>query len=223
MVHGSMKIIRNLLFVINFIFVICGIALIIVGALGTKKDMTHFLDNKYITVPYILIVLGSVIFVISFFGCWGAMQENHFMVMVFALLVFVLMMIELAGGIAAYFYKGEVEDFLRMNMNESLAQQREESVKIWNFIQYQFECCGIDGARDYMKLNLKIPNSCCKDNAPCTETDAFQGCFSQVLELVKGSITIIGGVAIGIAVVELLGCMFALCLAHAIKKDQERR
>ncbi|XP_015905099.1 CD63 antigen [Parasteatoda tepidariorum] len=219
----GIKFVRHVLIAINFIFVLCGIALIVVGALGTKQDMTHFMDSKYLTAPILLCAIGGVMFVVAFLGCCGALRYNHFMVMAFAVLVFIIMIIEVGGAAAAYYYKGQVEDFLRKNMNTSLAQQRSQSVKIWDMVQYRFKCCGIDGPEDYVKLNLKIPDSCCKSNKDCSEAESWKGCFSQMLELTKGNITIIGGVAIGIAAIELIGCLFALCLARSIKKYNEDR
>nr|XP_015905093.1 tetraspanin-6-like [Parasteatoda tepidariorum] len=232
----SKRVIRYILFIFNFLFVICGLALIAVGAVGTTKDMTHFLNNKYISVPYIIIAVGCVIFVVAFFGCCGALKYSHFMISIYGLLIVAIVVIEVAGGITAYLHKGEVEDFVKQSMNESLAQQRKDSIKIWHFVQSNLLCCGIDGAKDYAALNIKIPRSCCKfteegciriemcPDEDCPETDAWkQGCYPRMIYKIKESIEIVGGVAIGIAVVELVGCMFAWCLAHAIKKDDERR
>ncbi|XP_015905086.1 CD63 antigen-like [Parasteatoda tepidariorum] len=222
--RSSMKCIRYVLFVFNLVFVICGLVLIVIGAVATKRDLTEFMDNKYLSLPYILIAVGCGIFVIAFFGCCGALKYNHFMVTIYGLLILLIMVVEVAGGITAYLHKGEVEDFLKSSMNESLAQQRKDSMKIWDQMQSKLQCCGIESANDYSKLKLKVPNSCCKGNKDCSPESAWKmGCYPQMFEIAKESIEIIGGVAIGIAVIELLGCMFAWCLAHAIKKDDERR
>ncbi|XP_015905098.2 CD63 antigen-like [Parasteatoda tepidariorum] len=220
----TMRKVKFILVLINFIFVVCGIALIAVGVLGTKKHMTEFLDSKFLTAPVICIVVGCVMFVVAFLGCCGAIRHNHFMVIAFAVLVFILMILEVAGGVAAYYYKDEVQDFLKKNMYVSLIQQKEGSVEIWDELQYEFECCGVEGPDDYTKMNFKVPNSCCKDNAECSESNAYtKGCFVQLHDKIKKNITIIIGVAIGIAAIQLLGFLLALCLAHRIKKDNEDR
>lgn len=62
-------------------FQICGIALIIIGALVHNETYTYFLNSKYVTAPNILIAIGCIIFVLAFLGCCGAVKENHCMVM----------------------------------------------------------------------------------------------------------------------------------------------
>lgn len=223
MVQGSMSCIKYLMFVFNFIFVICGLVLIIVGALVTSPNYTQFLNSKYVTAPVILIVVGVVIFLVAFLGCCGAVKENHCMVMTFGLLLFLIVIVELAGGITAYMYRSEVKDFLKQNMNSSIAQQKKDAVKTWDEMQSKWHCCGVDGPQDYVANNVSIPTTCCAPPVDkCEEGKAFSdGCFPKLLEEVKQKIGIIGGVAIGFAVIELIGCMFAWCLASAIKRDYE--
>nr|XP_042897256.1 CD63 antigen [Parasteatoda tepidariorum] len=179
------------------------------------------MDSKYVTAPTILIVVGCIIFVVAFFGCCGAVKENHCMVMTFGLLVFVIFVVELAGGISAYMYKGEVKDFLKQNMNDSLVQQKKDALQLWDEMQSKWKCCGVDGPQDYTNVGITIPKSCCEPGTDTCQQPFIKGCFPQMLEKVKGAITVIGGVAVGLAVVELLGCMFAWCLASAIKRDYE--
>lgn len=62
---------------------VAGIALIVVGAiplfnLSDIKDA--FPENHPEIVPIIIVVLGSIIFIISFFGCCGAIRESSCMV-----------------------------------------------------------------------------------------------------------------------------------------------
>lgn len=62
---------------------LCGIALIAVGVVflinyGPIKDA--FTEQSVNVAPYLFIVLGVTIFIISFFGCCGAVQESHCMI-----------------------------------------------------------------------------------------------------------------------------------------------
>nr|XP_015905087.1 leukocyte surface antigen CD53-like [Parasteatoda tepidariorum] len=225
MIIGA-KLTRYLLIAINVIFVICGIAMITVGALGTKQDMTHFLGSKYITAPIICIVAGCIMFLVSFFGFYGALKYNHVMIMVFALLVFIIMILEIGGGIGAYLYREKTEAFLKKNMEESLKQHQNDTLKFWNAMQSRLECCGVNGPSDYETHNYPIPGSCCKGsagNATCEKADAFQtGCYPQLRETVNEHVIAIFAVAIVFAVVELVIFLSSLFLAHAIKKESER-
>ena len=61
------------------LFQICGILLIVLGSLMINNlgDFSSF--NAAInanTVPILVIVLGCIVFIISFFGCCGAIRES---------------------------------------------------------------------------------------------------------------------------------------------------
>lgn len=223
MVQGSMTCIKYLMFIFNFLFVICGLVLIIIGAVATSSNYTTFVQSKYVTAPIILIVVGVIIFFIAFLGCCGAVKENHCMVMTFGLLLFIIVIVEIAGGISAYMYRSDVKDFLKQNMNETIAQQKDDAKKIWDEMQSKWHCCGVDGPDDYIANGIDIPKSCCNSTEEtCSRSKAYiKGCFSQFSESLMKVIGIVGGVAVGFGVVELLGCMFAWCLASAIKRDYE--
>ncbi|XP_054716195.1 CD63 antigen-like [Uloborus diversus] len=207
MVQGGMSCIKYLMFIFNFIFVVCGIALIAVGAVVQGKDFTVFLDSKYVTAPTILIIVGVIIFLLAFLGCCGAIRENYCMVMTFGVLLFIIFVIEIAGGIAAYTYRNQFEDFLRKSMNETIGQDKEDARKVWNEMQTKWECCGVNGPMDYLYNNRNISDSCCdpKFEGQCTLDNSYsKGCFNQMLERIKGVVGAVGGTAIGIAFVEVI-------------------
>jgi CD63 antigen len=222
MVQGGMSCIKYLMFVFNFIFVVCGIALIAIGAVVQNQDFTYFLNSKYVTAPTILIVVGCIIFVLAFLGCCGAVRENHCMVMAFGILLFLVFVIEIAGGITAYVNRNELEGILKKNMNSSIEQHQKDATKIWDEMQTKLKCCGVDGPDSYALGQL--PKSCCpqEPDQECTERRAYEtGCYGKLLDKIKSAIGMVGGVAIGIAIVELIGVMFSWCLASAIKKEYE--
>lgn len=66
--------------VISCLFQVAGAALLAAGVLLKLKnnDIQSFIPDKYHLglPPILLIILGSTIFVTSFFGCCGAIREN---------------------------------------------------------------------------------------------------------------------------------------------------
>ncbi|CAI9546732.1 unnamed protein product [Staurois parvus] len=106
-VEGGMKCIKYLIFIFNLIFWLCGIALIGLGI------YVQIYLNKTLTIsnvstsgaPIVLIVVGVVIFFISFFGCCGAVKENYCMVTTFAVLLGVIFLVEIAAAIAGYVFR----------------------------------------------------------------------------------------------------------------------
>uniref|UniRef100_A0A7N5P9V5 Tetraspanin n=1 Tax=Ailuropoda melanoleuca TaxID=9646 RepID=A0A7N5P9V5_AILME len=81
-VSGGMKCVKFLVFIFNFLFWIAGIALIGLGIyVQVQMNKSVVISNASSSgVPIVLLIVGAVIFVVSFFGCCGAWKENYCMV-----------------------------------------------------------------------------------------------------------------------------------------------
>ena len=62
---------------------ITGILLLSVGAViqGLYASYSSLLDDGFFSVPALLIAVGAIVFIVSFFGCCGAVKENHCMIL----------------------------------------------------------------------------------------------------------------------------------------------
>ena len=62
---------------------LAGLGLIIAGAIVQTKFDTYFefVGSSFSAAAILLIVVGSIIFIIGFFGCCGAYKENYCMTM----------------------------------------------------------------------------------------------------------------------------------------------
>lgn len=63
-------------------FQITGIVLLSIGLVihGVYRQYQHFLDNSFFSVPSLLVAVGSIIFIIAFLGCCGAIRESYCMI-----------------------------------------------------------------------------------------------------------------------------------------------
>ncbi|XP_012542660.1 23 kDa integral membrane protein [Monomorium pharaonis] len=230
----GMGIIKYLLFIFNFIFVLCGLAILVVGVLvqvGNKhysKELDDITSN--LTVPSItLIVIGSIIFIIAFLGCCGAIRESHCMVVTFACLLLTILIIQVAIAIYVFVAAGNVgeinfEKEYRKNVFDRYNDGQEQKDLV-NTIQEGLQCCGVNSPNDFEAiLHTHIPGSCCgKREDSCTIIDSYKtGCVSALKDFFKYGLTVLGGIAIGIAAAELIGIVFALCLANSIKNAERR-
>lgn len=232
MVEGGMKCIKILLFAFNFVFVLAGIGLIGAGAYVQIQLKEYFalIEGQFSSAAALLIAVGVIIFIIAAFGCCGAWKENYICVMIFAVLLGVIFIMEIAGGIAGYVMHNEVENKVGELMKQSLKQYNEGDV--WDKLQPEFKCCGVTNYTDYNGIvnNTVVPKSCCKEGiTSCTgaQSDVTAGsiytigCMDSFVNWVKDRIFIIGGVGIGLAFVQVVGILFACCLARALKKEYE--
>lgn len=231
----GMGTIKYLLFIFNFIFVLCGLAILVVGVLVRIGDQSYAKEMERVTgdllFPSIaLIVVGSIIFVVAFFGCCGAIRESHCMIVTFATLLLTILIIQVAIAIYAFVVLKNADninfknEYARNVFNKYKDSQ--DNQDFVDFIQKELECCGVDSSSDFSTvLNIAIPGSCCgKDpENTCTPLNAYKtGCVESLKDLFKSACAILGGVALGIAAIELVGIIFALCLANSIKNAERR-
>lgn len=231
-----MGLIKYLLFIFNFIFALCGLAILIVGVVVHLKltNVAETVDGSIVFPSITLIAIGSIIFVIAFFGCCGAIRESHCMTITFASFLLTILIIQVAVAVYAFLVLKNSD----ANANDVRKQYTEIFDSYWqpqagpreivDIIQGSLECCGIDGPDDYRKINHNgtIPWSCCgkEEGGFCTSADKIygQGCLSQIQQFLVYAGKALGGIALGIAGVELIGIIFALCLANSIKNSQRR-
>lgn len=237
MVEGGMKCVKYLLFSFNLIFVIAAIALIAVGAYVQIKltDYYDFFGNEYTGPGILLICVGVFIFIIAFFGCMGALKENYCLTMTFAILLALVFILMIAGGIAAYVLRNEVEDKVADILTKAEQKYGQEGgvTDTWDKLQKEFDCCGVKNYTEWESLNIttKYPRSCCKnmdDSATCPTSGDLDPinlnttpCEDAFVNWVKDKVAIIGGVGIGLAFIMVVGVLFACCLARAIRKEYE--
>lgn len=228
MVEGGMKFVKYLLFAFNLIFVIAAVALIAVGAYVQIKlvDYYDFFGNEYTGPGILLIIVGVFIFFIAFFGCMGALKENYCLTMSFAVLLAVVFILMIAGGIAAYVLRNEIEkEVVKILIENEDKYNTSDGVRTtWDKLQREFDCCGVKNQSEWNRLE-KYPISCCTDEANCTQTNPKElkktVCEDAFISWMKDKVAIIGGVGIGLAFVMVVGVLFACCLARAIRKEYE--
>ena len=109
---------RILLFVANFVILGCGLAFVTAGAV-VKVYLTEyesFVEGQVVATSIVLIVAGVCVCLVGFMGCCGACMGNSCMLKTYGILLTVLLIAEIGVGIAAFVYKGDVEDSLSKEM-----------------------------------------------------------------------------------------------------------
>ncbi|XP_070504184.1 23 kDa integral membrane protein-like [Chironomus tepperi] len=173
-------VIKYLLFFFNFLFLISGLGILIAGivVLHDVTDFNHFLDDRITAPPIILIVAGLLIFLIAFFGCYGALKESPKLLYTFAFLLAIIFIIEIAVGIAAITFRNDLEGILNTQLRQSMIRQNKDDMMAWDTVQKKLQCCGIDGPRNWFEKNETkeaVPASCCRPQYIDRET---QNCLN---------------------------------------------
>ncbi|KAE8626406.1 hypothetical protein XENTR_v10006618 [Xenopus tropicalis] len=234
-VEGGMKCVKFLMFFFNFVFWVCGIALIAIG-IYVQIQLNHTLIMKNATssgAPIVIIVVGVVIFLIAFFGCCGALKENYCMVTTFAVVLVLIFLVEIAAAIAAYVYKDKLRTAFEDSFKNGMVHYNDtkDIADSIDLLQKEFQCCGAINSTDWRQYapftgTNTVPDSCCKNitagcgKGPIANINS-EGCATGIDQWVKKNVGIVAGVALGIALFEILGIVFACCLMKGIRSGYE--
>lgn len=184
----SSKMIKYLMFGFNLIFVISGIIIIAVGtAVKTVyTEYADFLDTKYFSLPNMLIATGAFIFMVSFFGCCGAIKESWILLGIFSIFLCIIFIFEFACGIAGYVLRDNTYDYLDTTLRRDLKDYNNTHY-VWDLVQETFECCGVDNYTDWNGIlsNHDLPLSCCPRKSGTVGSfycNSFQGLSTNSTE-----------------------------------------
>ncbi|XP_050345195.1 CD63 antigen-like [Nymphalis io] len=235
-IGAGMSCVKYLLFSFNLLFAITGLIILIVGAkseINAHPYVSLTDESFYTSAPVILIIVGLIVFVVAFFGCCGAVKENHCMIVTFSVFLLMIFIAELAVGIAGYVKHTELETSIVRTLNASIQQYSTDPdiKKNYDIIQTDMQCCGIYGVSDWKASGQPIPATCCAgqeitnnmtvDCTPDSPSIHKKGCLDLILNYMKELALVLGGVGLGIAFVQLLGVVFACCLARSIRSQYE--
>ncbi|XP_068588919.1 CD63 antigen [Cebidichthys violaceus] len=236
-VEGGMKCVKFLLFFFNFIFWLCGLALTIVGILvqiGVHRTLTIH-DASASAAPIVIIGIGVVIFFIAFFGCCGAWKENYCMVTMFAILLFLIIVVEIAAVIVGYMFRDKLSDVVQDSLTDMISGYKngtDDFRKTLDKLQEDMKCCGVNSSSDWRSFGndgKSVPDSCCvTPSANCgkgTMTDAAkvhqEGCHDALVAFLRKNILWVIVAALVIAGLQVLGIVFSCLLMRGIRSGYE--
>ncbi|XP_041366186.1 tetraspanin-9-like [Gigantopelta aegis] len=220
---GWYKCFRILFIIIDFIFLLTGVAMIGLGVYVqvTKGEFFNLIPKaEYASAPSVLIAGGVIVIVFSFIGILGAWMHSQCLLVMYFTSVFIIFCIEIAAGVLGFVYRSEIDDNLQSQLLSGLKDpERRES---WNFIQKEFKCCGVNNASDWFSLSKNaVPDSCCQSTG-CGQqgtTLAYRvGCYSKAVSFLKDNMYAIGAAGIGFACCQILVMMCTLILIHYIRR-----
>jgi len=220
----GMSMVKYILFVFNLLCALGGIAILAVGVaffLRIADIERVFEDWNVQVVPILFIVIGAIIFIIAFFGCCGAIKESHCMTVTYSTFLMIILLLQIILAIVVFVYIGDIQEATKIAIDRLWTKRTDEGGdKIWDGIQSTLRCCGLNGPTDWL---LSTPASCCDGATICTPLNAFKnGCRDTLNDFIYTSGNVIGAVALGVAGIELVGFIFACCLANSIRNQSRR-
>ncbi|XP_028675355.2 tetraspanin-10 [Erpetoichthys calabaricus] len=169
--------VKYILVISNLLLSLLGLLLLAIGVWGladkgsfAQERIGHLGADPMLA----LLLLGLIIFSLTFAGCLGALRENEGLLRIFSWAVMVLIAIEVLAGIIAYFLHSQINGYLRSSLLSSVRLYQDDADLrfIMDEIQVALQCCGADTYRDW-ELNMYfnctapgilacgVPASCC--------------------------------------------------------------
>ncbi|XP_054739207.1 23 kDa integral membrane protein-like [Anastrepha obliqua] len=219
--------VKYVLFIFNILFVVCGILLIVFGSILVSHiqqvgSVAQTMEAN--SIPIAILVLGSVIFIISFLGCCGAIRENTCCTMTYSVFMLVLFLAQIALIVLVWTQRVKLLNYMNQVVS-TIWNQHKTDPKVMDALQLTFNCCGLNGSTDYTFNLESIPNSCCGSSAvSCSVLDALKkpGCSAAFTNFWDKSIDIVRYAGLGVAAIELVAFIFACCLANQVRNTRRR-
>ncbi|ALC42346.1 Tsp42Eb [Drosophila busckii] len=213
---------KYLLYLLNVVFVAGGILLIVVGSImlssmGTFGSFSDSISTQ--TIPICIIVLGCVIFIVSFFGCCGTIRENSCCTTIYAVCMFILFVLQLTLSIWIFVQNDKFVSKMGELVDTAWTQNDATNGYPMDVLQLSFQCCGKTGYQDY----VTVPASCCgySDRTKACDVSIYSHrppCRQEFTDFWRSNTRIISWSSLVIALFELGIFIISCCLASAMRK-----
>ncbi|KAF6721061.1 Leukocyte surface antigen CD53 [Oryzias melastigma] len=215
MAQGCLKCLKYTMCISNFLCFMCGVALMGLGGylMATFKVDGLIPSLDELSIPNLLLICGIIITCVSFLGFLGALKENRCLLLTFFLVLFLLMVVELALACLMLVKNEEIVNGVKGDLIAGLDSAKKKNStqeSEWDLVQKNFKCCGVNNYTDW---GNNIPKSCCRDECDELPFQSYtMGCFVALSEWFEDNYLYCGIGVISICIVEVLGMCFAVTL-----------
>lgn len=230
----SEGLVRAFVFVVNFAFGVMGIVLLSIGAFYTIQLNQYQLaiPEDYQTLkflPVYSIVMGLATFLMSFWGCWGALKSNTGLLTSYAAILVVFFILQVGLGLFGLLHLKNQDDLHqqlehRLEIVFSKFNQTPEDTAAVNSIQENLKCCGTTSPKWWSSVGLEVSSSCYSKSQKTRKTDAFgQGCNQALLAFVVRVAQLTAIIALSVSALDVIGGVVALYLIKCIRTRRIRK
>ncbi|KAM3959713.1 leukocyte surface antigen CD53-like [Aphomia sociella] len=232
-------IVKYLMFFVNFLFALIGIALIIVGILSFMNLNSLPAALNFISIG--IIIFGSVVFLIAFCGCCGAITESICLLVVFSVVMAVIAACKIYVAVVLFGAVNNVNEIVGDFLHDLFIDEP----NAFHIMEFAFHCCGTNSSESYNNNTLfeqYLPPTCCGISLDelniediedidienidiahygCVREDAFDGCVEKVSDYFDKFGRIMAYVFIGIVGVEVIAMFSGLYLCCSISNKKK--
>jgi hypothetical protein len=192
--------------IFNIITALVGLALVIFGIYAFYRSELALYSK---TIPTTMVIIGILVFLVSFVGCLGAEMENRPMLMLNFSILLVLVLAQAITTIFTFSNTDKVDESLEQAWMRAYMHRP----KLIRRIEDEYSCCGYRNIYDHA-----VPDNCSANPYYGYEVS----CFTQLLGAYKSNQTSIGVVGALIGIVQIVALLAALAMIHYLPPQNER-
>uniref|UniRef100_A0A3P8W6S7 Tetraspanin n=1 Tax=Cynoglossus semilaevis TaxID=244447 RepID=A0A3P8W6S7_CYNSE len=139
-----------------------------------ERQRYKTLEGIFLAPAIILILLGTVMFIVSFIGVLASLRDNLTLLKVFMYTLAICLILELLGGILALLFRNQTVELVNKNIRRGIRNYYDDLdfKNIMDFVQMKFKCCGGQSHTDWSfnmyhdcsapgPLACGVPYTCC--------------------------------------------------------------
>ncbi|XP_030074618.1 tetraspanin-15 isoform X2 [Microcaecilia unicolor] len=208
------------------IFWLIGASILIIGIYAESERQTYkTLQGAFLAPAIVLILLGVLMFIVSFIGVLGSLRDNLYLLRMFMYTLGMCLILEVNGGVLALVFRHKTVALLNNNMQRGIRNYYEDLdfKNIMDYIQRQFKCCGGEDFTDWEKnqyhvcsapgpLACGVPHTCCLINKRLELVNIIhtRGCINAIIIWFLDNYTIMAAMLLGILLPQFLGVLLSL-------------
>jgi hypothetical protein len=184
---------------------------------------------------YALITIGSILTIVGFLGCCGAIRGSRCLLTLFFIMLFIIHGIFLSVGLYLAIKRDKVSESIPEPQAETITRRLRELIANYELdmvgrkhledLQTKYKCCGADkGIQDYADLLPDLPtrpHPCKRRKKPCTEEihrAEVERHEELMKELPKYAI-IISASVLSVSFLMIVGMVLSIVLCCALKEE----
>ncbi|XP_061422424.1 tetraspanin-4-like isoform X2 [Lethenteron reissneri] len=236
MARGCHVCLKYMMFIFNLIFWLGGCGILGIGIwLSVTQGNFATLSPSFpsLSAANILISTGTIMMVVGFIGCLGAIKEHKCLLLSFFVCLLIIFVLEMICVILFFMYRDQIDGHAKDDLKEGLRLYGSEGnvglTNAWNIVQTDFHCCGVVNHTDWFLAfgDKRVPDSCCMEYSVDCGRDKPNtwwpsGCYDKVEAWIEENLMVLGVFILCISLIQILGMAFSMsmfCQLYRQKKN----
>ncbi|XP_010869642.1 tetraspanin-33 [Esox lucius] len=143
--------IKYTLFACCYIFWVASAVLIAVGVYAKVAKEKDVVDTLTMDPALLLIIVGSLMLIITFFGCCGALRNGICLLKIFLGILVAILILQTVMAVLGYLFTDKIMERTKTFMEKAIVRYREDLdlENVIDFVQKKLQCCGVHTYKDW--------------------------------------------------------------------------